>query len=159
MGGACTTFHYWLVPTHVTSRRKSTLCTAPRGVARADGPMNSLVLNFIKCAVSGGMDMTGKISSSLTTSMGGSLIARCSALWTVTHIRCQLRAPLWSLPARGSLSRAISHPRSGTRRTVTRSHCSGDSPVFGGAPVGLRWNKSGQISLPTPSIFEGPGDV
>ncbi|ACO35238.1 hypothetical protein [Beak and feather disease virus] len=103
MGGACTISRYWLVPAHVISRRRSTSSTGHRGVARVDGPMNSLGLNIIKCAVNGGMDMMGKISSSWMTSMGGYLIARCSASATVTHIRCQLRAPLWSLPARGSL--------------------------------------------------------
>ncbi|ACF47581.1 unknown [Beak and feather disease virus] len=72
-----------------------------RGVARADGPMNSLGLNIIKCAVNGGMDMMGKMLSSWTTFMGGYLIARCSASATVTHTKCPLRAPLWSLSARG----------------------------------------------------------
>ncbi|BAG55243.1 hypothetical protein [Beak and feather disease virus] len=100
------------------------------------------------------MDMMEKISSYWTTFMGGYLIARCSAYATVTHIKCQLKAPLWSLPARGSLSRAIRPPRPGTRRTVTRSHCSGDSLVFGGTLTS--WNKSGLISLPTPSIFDTP---
>ncbi|AAG30556.1 unknown [Beak and feather disease virus] len=101
MGVACITSRYWLVPAHVISRRRLTSSTGPRGVARVNGPMSSRGLNIIKCAVNGGMDMMGKISSSWTTSMGGYLIARCSASATVTHIKCQLRAHLWSLPARG----------------------------------------------------------
>nr|AAS93281.1 unknown [Beak and feather disease virus] len=157
MGGACITCRYWLVPTHVTSRLRLTSSTGHRGVARVDGPMSSLGLNIIKCAVNGGMDMMGKMSSYWTTSMGGYPIARCSASATVTHIKCQLRALLWSLRARGSLSRAISLPRRGTRRTVTRSHCSGDSLVFGGTMM-ASCNKSVQISSPTPLIFDTPGD-
>ncbi|AHI85847.1 hypothetical protein [Beak and feather disease virus] len=131
--------------------------TGHLGVARVDGPMNSRGLNIIKCAVNGGMGTMGKKSSYWTTFMGGYLIARCSVSATVTHIKCQLKALLWSLPARGSLSRAISPPRPGTRRTVTRSHCSGDSLVFGGTTL-TSWNKSGLISSPTPSIFDSPGD-
>ncbi|ACO35253.1 hypothetical protein [Beak and feather disease virus] len=101
MGGACIISRYWLVLAHVISRLRSTSSTGHRGVARVDGPMNSLGLNIIKCAVSGGMDMMGKRSSSWMTFMGGYLIARCSASAIVTHIRCQLRGLLWSLPARG----------------------------------------------------------
>ncbi|AAC69865.1 unknown [Beak and feather disease virus] len=101
MGGAYITSRYWLVPAHVTSRLRLTSFTGHRGVARVDGPMSSLGLNIIKCAVNGGMDMTGKMSSSWTIFMGGYLIARCSASATVIHIKCQSRALLWSLPARG----------------------------------------------------------
>nr|UUY85976.1 hypothetical protein [Beak and feather disease virus] len=157
MGGAYITSRYWLVPAHVISRLRLTSSTAHRGVARVDGPMSSLGLNIIKCGVNGGMAMMGKKSSYWTTSMGGYPIARCSASATVTHIRCQLRAPLWSLRARGSLSRAISPLRTGTRRTVTRSHCSGDSRVYGGGTL-TSWSKSGQISSPTPSIIDRLGD-
>ncbi|BAG55234.1 hypothetical protein [Beak and feather disease virus] len=98
------------------------------------------------------MDMTEKISSYWMTFMGGYLIARCSAYATVTRTKCQLKAPLWSLPASGSLSRAIRPPRPGTRRTVTRSHCSGDLHVFGGTLTS--WSKSVPTFWPTPSIID-----
>ncbi|AAG30565.1 unknown [Beak and feather disease virus] len=158
MGGAYITSRYWLVPAHVISRRKLTSSTGHRGVARVDGPMSSLGLNIIKCAANGGTDMMGKMPSSWTTFMGGCLIARCSASATVTHIKCQLKALLWSLPARGSLSRAISPPRPGTRRTVTRSHCFGDLKVFGGTKW-KSWKKFGLNFLPTPLIIDSFGDV